>query len=326
MYLIMKRLKLVIISQREEIRQRRRTTKWDFLSLKLSLDVGIHSHGPPFILYETFYVRLKNQSSWFSASSDPLWEPFALCYQTLRVKTHQVSDFPRNFIEFTLWHWEGGWWWRKQGGLTELFRKQRRHQRSIMPHCGGWMWLIVFAGESGRKREGRQDACDVWSQPDCDLKKKKKLIIVVDTARQKMHRWCDVSVWFYVEGWQKPVSRGDRVLQCVWGLANTHTLEHLSPAKTDNTLFNLSVMHHVMSVSVMLLAAGCCCLCVRVTLAVFAQLSTSACPLSGASCCFQEAAFRMANGFPGRTPPSPPSSYWETMGGLPQGHEVVVCV
>lgn len=119
--------------------------------------------------------QTSNQSSWFSASSDPLWEPFALCYQTLRVKTHQVSDFPRNFIEFTLWHWEGGWWWRKQGGLTELFRKQRRHQRSIMPHCGGWMWLIVFAGESGRKREGRQDACDVWSQPDCDFKKKKEI-------------------------------------------------------------------------------------------------------------------------------------------------------
>lgn len=134
---------------------------------------------------------------------------------------------------------------------------------------------------------------------------KKKLIIVVDTARQKMHRWCDVSVWFYVEGWQKPVSRGDGVLPCVWGLANTHTLEHLSPAKTDNTLFNLSVMHHVMSVSVLLLAAGCCCLCVRVTLAVFAQLSTSACPLSGAFLLLSGSSFQDGQWVSWQDPPPP---------------------
>lgn len=47
------------------------------------------------------------------------------------------------------------------------------------------------------------------------------------------------------------------------------------------------------------------------------------------SCYFQEAAFRMASGFPDRTPPpphTPHSSYRETMGGLPQGHEEAVCV
>lgn len=76
------------------------------------------------------------------------------------------------------WHFEPGHSWereRVQGWVVwrettrphKTFRKHCRHQRGIMPHCGGWMCWIVFVGESGRKREGRQNACDVWSQPDC---------------------------------------------------------------------------------------------------------------------------------------------------------------
>lgn len=163
-YIIIEHLKLVE-SQSEEIWQRR---KYSIKSLDKS---------PLFILREKLYVEILNQSSCFSASSDPLWSQ-AL---SLWLKTRKVTDFPSDFIKFTLWHFEpghsqkkagsvqGGLVWRKQQGLTKL-RKQHRHQIGIKPHCGGWMCLIVFAGESGRKREEKQEACDVWSQPDCAKK------------------------------------------------------------------------------------------------------------------------------------------------------------
>ena len=86
-------------------------------------------------------------------------------------------------------------------------------------------------------------------------------------------------------------------------------------------------MHHVMSAST-LLAAGCLCVCVCVcvSLALFVQLSVSACLLSGvfllpSGSSFQDGLMGFLAG-----PPSFYSSYWETMGGLPQGHEGVVCL
>lgn len=99
MYLIMKRLKLVIItSQREEIRQRRRTTKWDFLSLKLSLDVGIHSHGPPFILYETFYVRLKIRAAGSQHLQIQCGSPLHSATRLFVLKLTKCRTFPETLL------------------------------------------------------------------------------------------------------------------------------------------------------------------------------------------------------------------------------------
>lgn len=109
-----------------------------------------------------------NLSSWFSASSDPLWEPVALCCQTPHLKTHQVSDFPSHFIEFTLWHFEprnslekaAGWggWCGENNEASQNFSKTasppKRHNASLwrlnVADCVcGRIWKEE-GGEAGR--------------------------------------------------------------------------------------------------------------------------------------------------------------------------------
>lgn len=73
----------------------------------------------------------------------------------------------------------------------------------------------------------------------------------------------------------------------------------------------------------LLLAAGCCCCCVSVCVCVCSALSFCLSSLQCFPAAFRKQLSGWKNGFPDRTTrPSPPcSSYWETMGGLLQGHE-----
>ena len=83
--------------------------------------------------------------------------PPALYHQTLalHLETVQVLEFPSNFIQFTLTCCDTGG--GGLGGLTKLFENSvatKRHNASL--------WRLNVrdcVGESGRKREERQDTC-----------------------------------------------------------------------------------------------------------------------------------------------------------------------
>lgn len=187
-----------------------------------------------------------------------------------------------------------------------------------MPHCGGWMRLIVFAGESGRK--GRRwwrgcgrwggwwwaDACDVWSQPDCDKTRRKTSdcyywLLRWDAARRVRCRRKMVCVCVYV---------------CLLSECATQQLLNSEKTRVHGqqliTCYLTSAWCIMWCRYLLLLTAECPREeeCVRVHVCVWVSdrlylfssqflLVFSLVP----SCCFQEAAFRMANGFPGRTPP-----------------------
>lgn len=105
-------------------------------------------------------------------------------------------------------------------------------------------------------------------------------------------------------------------------LAKTHALNHSRPRPELITRYLTSAW------CIMWCRYLCCCwLRMCVCLAVFVQLSASACLLSGAFLLLSGSSFQDGQWVSWQLPPPlPPSSYWETMGGLLQGHEEAVCV
>lgn len=220
----------------------------------------------------------------------------------LHVQKSSAALPPRHcqihFVTFWTWTWgrkkkgkEHEREWRVRGWddlkkttrPQKTFGKQRHNQRGIMPHCGGWMCMIVFAGESGRKREG--EVGRMWCLNSTWLWFFKKIKLFFFCTQQDV-----IEVNFMT---QEMASGGKNPAQrwlCVTVRESAH--KHLNArvlAKCDNMLPNLSVMHHVMADSVLVLVAGyrfvCMCLFSSQFLLVVCFVL---------SCCLQEAAFRTA--------------------------------
>lgn len=117
----------------------------------------------------------------------------------------------------------------------------------------------------------------------------------MDTAGQKRHRWCDVSVWFMLKGGRN---------LCVRFSEHTHTNTWVRPKLITRYLTTVWCIMWCRYLCCCWLQDATVCVCVCVSHWLYLLSSQFLLVLSPVlSCCFQEAAFRMANGFPGRTPP-----------------------
>ena len=133
-------------------------------------------------------------------------------------------------------HGDGGGGGRERAGMEKTtrphktFRKQRLHQTGIMPHCGGWMWLIVFAGGSGRKREGRH----VMFEVDLIVIKKKKLqkknwfVVWIEQDIQDVSDVTSEADLCFWDGRQEVAPGGWEVAECYCECVSFNTHKHLN--------------------------------------------------------------------------------------------------
>lgn len=287
---------------------------------KSLFDATICGQCPPSLLYSAGSLQLQihlwsgfgSPCSKLKCRSSPTTLLNSLCGFLNLEMGEEKKKGKEHEREWRVRGWDG---LKKTTRPQKTFGKQRHNQRGIMPHCGGWMCMIVCVCWRIWKAEGGGGGTHVMFEFNLivNFQKNKTFFFVHNKMRLR---------WILLFRTQEMASGGKNPAQrwlCVTVSESAH--KHLNArvlAKCDNMLPNLSVMHHVMADSVLVLAAGYLFVCMCL---FSSQLLLVVCFML--SCCLQEAAFRTA-WWVSWQDPLPPSQF--LLGDNRRSHRAWRCV